>query len=234
VSARARALERYAWLGGVVFVIALVIEVVIALGVKASQNDSATKVARLLEEHHQRLIVIACVSIVYAVGFVIYLTRLDELLRVAHGRARFLSSWVLIGGVLFVTLHGISDVAITGLVGAKIASYSAIHDPGLSYTVYLLTYALESVGDVFASLFMLAAGLLVYQSRVLPRWLGWVAILASPFLFVQGFGLGGVVDSFGLVLDLIGFLLVLVFVLLSSIILLNRGHSAANTAPRTA
>ena len=81
---------------------------------------------------------------------------------------------------------------------------------------------------------MLAAGLLVNQSRVLPRWLGWVAILASPFLFLQGFGLGGVVGSFGLILDLVGFLLVLIFVLLSSIILLSREHSAANTAPGTA
>lgn len=71
MSVRARGLEWYAWGGGIVFVVALMSEVVIALGVKASQNDSATKIAALLEEHHQRLIVIACISIVYAVGFVI-------------------------------------------------------------------------------------------------------------------------------------------------------------------
>ena len=244
VRVSASGLERYAWVGGIVFVVALVTEVVIAVGVKGSQNDSATKIASLLDEHHQRLIAIACISIVYAVGFVIYLTRLDDKLRAARGRPRFLSSWVLIGGVLFVTLHGVSDIGITGLVGAKTASYSAAHDPGLSYTLYLLTYALESVGDVFASLFMLAAGLLVNQSRVLPRWLGWVAILASPFRFLQGFGLGGVIGTFGLILDLIGFLLLLTFVLASSIILLSREHSsqvfmdsaspAADAAPRTA
>ncbi len=105
--------------------------------------------------------------------------------------------------MLFVTLHGVSDIGITGLVGAKIASYSAAHDPGLSYTLYLLTYALESVGDVFASLFVLATGLLVNQSRVLPRWLGWVAIVASPFLFLQGFGLGGVIGTFGTAFELL-------------------------------
>src|SRR5260370_17257181 len=108
VSVSARGLERYAWCGGIVFVVALVTEVVIAFGVKASQNDSATKIANELQAHHQRLIVIACVSIVYAVGFVIYLTRLDDLLRVARGRPRFLSSWVLLAGFLFVTLHGVT------------------------------------------------------------------------------------------------------------------------------
>jgi hypothetical protein len=102
--------------------------------------------------------------------------------------------------------------------------YSAQHDPGLSYTLYLLTFALDSVADVFGSLFMLGTGLLVLRSRPLPRWLGWVAILTGPFFFLQGFGLGGVVSTIGLTLDLdlIGFLLFLVFVLVSSVMMLAR------------
>ena len=58
---------------------------------------------------------------------------------------------------------------------------------------------------------------------MLPRWLGQVAILASPFLLLQGFGLGGVIGTFGLALDLVGFLLLLVFVMVSSVLLLRRG-----------
>jgi len=45
-----------------------------------------------------------------------------------------------------------------------------------------------------------------------------VAIL----LFVQAFGLGGVMASFGLLFDLIGFVLLLFFVLASCVILLRR------------
>jgi hypothetical protein len=65
---------------------------------------------------------------------------------------------------------------------------------------------------------------------VLPRWLGWIAILAGILLFLQGFGLGGVIASFGLVLDLIGFVLFLIFVLVSSLILLRREDTVANAA----
>ena len=215
--------ERYAWGGGILYVVALVAETVISVGVKASQNNSAAKIATDVHDHHQRLIVIACISIVLAIGFVIYLTRLYDLLR-ERSQNRLLISWVLIGGVLFVTLHGVSDIGITGMLGgAKVfAAYSAAHDPGLSYALYLLTFALDSVGDVFASLFVLAVGLLVLTSRVLPRWLGWLAILVSPFFFLQGFGLGGVIGTFGLVLDLIGLLLFLVFVLVSSLVLIRR------------
>ena len=85
-----------------------------------------------------------------------------------------------------------------------------------------MTYALESVGDVFGSLCFLAAGLLVLSGAVLPRWLGRVSLLAGLFLFLQAFGLGGVIATFGLVLDGIGFVLALTFVLVSSVILLRR------------
>jgi hypothetical protein len=69
--------------------------------------------------------------------------------------------------VLFVTLHGVSDVGIYGLLAGKVAAYSAQHDHGLSYTLYLLTFALD--GDVFGSFFMPGSGLLVLTTRVLPR-----------------------------------------------------------------
>jgi hypothetical protein len=51
-------------------------------------------------------------------------------------------------------------------------------------------------------------------------------ILAGIVFFLQGFGLGGVIASFGLVLDLIGFALFLIFVLVSSVILLTRERRA--------
>ncbi len=228
--ARAGAWERYAWAAGVLFVVALVAEIVVALGVALTQNDSAAKIANGLHAHETRLIVIACLSVVYALMFVIYLSALQNLLRGDTDRTRILGSLLLVGGVLFVTLHAVSDIAITGLVGAKLASYGAQHDPGISYTLYLMTFALESLADVFGSLFALATGLLVLRSGVLPRWLGSVSILAGSMLFLQGFGLGGVIASFGLILDLIGFLLLLVFVLVSSVTLLTRKSTAPYTA----
>jgi Domain of unknown function (DUF4386) len=222
-----RTVERYAWIGGVLYVVALLTEGIISIGFKVSQNDSAAKIANSLDDHHKRLILVFCLCILYVAGFVIYLARLDDLLRRASDERRFFASWVLIGGVLFVTLHGVSDVGIYGLLAGKVAAYSAQHEHGLSYTLYLLTFALDSVGDVFGSFFMLGSGLLVLATRVLPQWLGWVAVAASPFLLVQAFGLGGVVANFGLALDLVGFLLLLIFVLASSVIGLTRASVTA-------
>jgi hypothetical protein len=226
----ARPWERYAWVAGIVFVIALVAESVVGATIGLSQDDSAAKIASGLHEHRTQQLVIAYLSVVYAVMFVIYLCSLYALLRADSDRSRLLGSLMLVGGLLFVALHAVSDVGITGLLGAKLASHGSTHAPGTSYTLYLMTYALDSVGDAFGSLFAFAAGLLVIGRAVLPRWLGRVLLLTGGLLFLQGFGLGGVIARFGLVLDLIGFVLLLLVVLVSSVILLTRQNAIPDAA----
>jgi hypothetical protein len=217
-SSTARDWQRYAWAAGIIYVIALVAESVVAIGVGLTQDDSAGKMATALYEHRSRLVVIACLSVVYAASFLIYLWSLYNQMRGTPDRPRILAPLVLAGGVLFVALHAVSDIGITGLVGAKLAAYGARHDHSVSYSLYLTTYAFDSVADVFGSLFALATGLIVLKSGVLPRWLGRISIVA------------GLIASFGLVLDIIGFVLFLIFVLASSIIFLRRQTAVSDTA----
>lgn len=205
-------------------------ESAVGVTIGLSQDDSAAKIASGLHRHRERLLVIACISIIYATAFLIYLCSLYNLLREDSDRPRILGSLVLVGGVLFIALHGVSDIAITGVLGAKLASFGAQRDPGISYTLYLMTYALDSVGDIFGSLFALAAGLLVIRNAVVPRWLRKALILGVILLLLQGFGLGGVIARFGLAFDLLGFVLLLTFVLLSSAALLRREHPTSGTA----
>jgi hypothetical protein len=212
--------ERYAWAAGIVFVVAAAIPI--------DQNDSAAKIATELDAHSTRLLVVAGVCVVYGVTFPIYLWKLYDSLRGDSNRSRSLVSLVLVGGVLLVALHAVSDIAISGLLGAKLASYRAQHDQGISYALYLLTFAISSVGDVFGSLFLFTAGLLAVRTAALPRWLSWVAIVAAIFLVLQGFGLGGVIATFGLVFDLIGFVLFLIFVLASSVIMPRRERAVTH------
>ena len=228
-----RAWERYAWAAGIVYVIALLAEIVVALGVGLTQNDSAAKIANALVDQRSRFVVVECLCVVYAAMFPIYLWKLYDLfLRSEVDGSRALSALLLVAGMFFVALHAVSDVGIYGVLAGKLASYGAQHDHSVSYTLYLMTYALDSVADIFGSLFAFAAGVLVFRSGVLPRWLGWVLTLVAILLFVQAFGLGGIIASFGLVLDLIGFLLLLVFVLVSSVILLRRERAVPRAAGR--
>ena len=121
--------------GGILFVIALVAESVVSTGVGLSQDDSAAKIASRLHEHRERLLLIAYLSVVYAVAFVIYLCSLYNVLRADTDRSRIFGSLLLVGGALSVAPHAVSDIGITGLLGAKLASYSAQHDQGVAYTL---------------------------------------------------------------------------------------------------
>ncbi len=219
--------SRLAWAAGIVFVAALVAEVVVSIGIPAGPDDSAVKISAALAAHDRRLVVIACLSVVYAVAFVLWLWVLHGVLRGDPSCPAPVAPLILVGGILFVAAHAVSDIGITGLLGAKLAAYSARHDPGISYTLYLVTFALDSVGDVFASVFALAGGIRILRSGDLPRWTGWLLLSVAPFFVFQGFGLGGVIATFGLVLDLIGFVLLLVFVVASSVIGLRRGLAMA-------
>jgi hypothetical protein len=217
----ARTWESYSGGAGLVFVVALIAEIAVSVGIPLNQDDSAAKIARELASHHRTLIVVACLSIVYAVAFLIYLWRLHWLFHQSDQTAGRMSTLVLAGGILFVTLHAVSDIGVTGMLGAKVATYSALHDHGISYTLYLTTFAVDSVGDVLGSLFVVTAGLLVFRTAALPRWLGYTAMLTGILFFLQGFGLGGVIAQFGLILDLVGFVLLIVFVAASSVVMVR-------------
>lgn len=214
--------RRYSWLAGVAFVAALLIETAISATIPVNQNDSAAKIARELDAHRGVMIAVACISMGYAVAFLIYLWRLHQALWQREDTDTRLSTLVLVGGVLFITLHAVSDVGITGMMGGKIAAYSAHNDQGLSYALYQTTFAIDSVGDVLGSVFVAAAGLLLLRTAVLPRWLGWAGLATAAMFFGQGFGLGGVIADFGLILDLIGFVLLIAFVAVSSIVAMQR------------
>src|SRR5262249_13888443 len=90
--------ERYVWVAGIVFVVALLAESVIATGPGLPQNDSPAKIASGLHEHRERLLAIAYFSAVYAVAFVIYLCSLYNLLRRDVEWARILGYLLLVGG----------------------------------------------------------------------------------------------------------------------------------------
>src|SRR5262249_16015602 len=124
--AMAGAWNRRAWAAGIIFVVALLAEAVISTALPINQDDSAVKIARALQDHRKTVLVAGYLSTIYAVAFVIYLAKLHDLLRSAAQQARVLLTLVLIGGVLMVALHGVSDIGIYGLVGGKLATYGAL------------------------------------------------------------------------------------------------------------
>jgi peptidoglycan/LPS O-acetylase OafA/YrhL len=107
---------------------------------RAVPTGASEKIATGLYEHRPRVLLIAYLSVVCAAAFPIILCSPYALQRGDPGRARIIGLLGVIGGVLFIVLHAVSDIGITGLLGAKLASFGHQHDPGVSYTLYLMTF----------------------------------------------------------------------------------------------
>ena len=141
-------------MAGILFVLAVLAESTIGLGVGINQNDSSSKIANMLADHRNRLVVVEGFCVVYAVMLPIYLWKLyDRFLHIDVKGSRALGSLMLVSGMLFVALHAFSDIGIYGVLDGKLAIFGAQHDHSVSYTLYVLTYAVDSVADVFGGLF---------------------------------------------------------------------------------
>ncbi len=79
---------------------------------------------------------------------------------------------VLVGGALFVALHAVSGIGITGALGAKLASFGSQHDQGVAYTLYLMTFGLDR-GHTRSAIYL--------TNPALPRsWLRLCSLVRGP------------------------------------------------------
>ena len=61
--------ERYAWLAGILFVLAVLVESGVGLGVGINQNYLAVGIVNTLADHRNRLVVVEGFCVVYAATF---------------------------------------------------------------------------------------------------------------------------------------------------------------------
>src|SRR5689334_6283048 len=92
-----RAWERYGWLAGIVFVVAIVVETAISATLPINQNDAPTKIAHEIDAHTTTLIAVMCICVVYAAAFPLYLWKLFDRLR-EDDPPRTLAVLILVGG----------------------------------------------------------------------------------------------------------------------------------------
>ena len=85
--------ERYAWVAGILYVIALVAETVVGLLGGAEPERLGGEDRERALRPPRAAVVITYLSVVYAAMFLIYLGRLYDLLRGNTDRSRFLGSW---------------------------------------------------------------------------------------------------------------------------------------------
>jgi hypothetical protein len=207
-------LERWAPLGGIIFVVLMVTGTFFVADVPdAPQQQIADYLAD--SGNHTRNIIGAYMWVLGALAFLWFLTRLRSVLRAAQGG--ILPNVGFGAGVIYSALmmaSGVTFAAVAYAVGLQDAPLS---NPDLVRVLPQMAWMILLLGAGFAGiLLVLTACTVSFQTGVLPRWLAWL----------------GIVVAIVLLFDVIYVNIVprLVWVLAASIVLLMRREESATAA----
>jgi hypothetical protein len=177
-------IERWAPIGGIVFVVLMVVGSML-VGDVPGAHASEREIAEYLGDsaNHTRNIVGAYIWGVGAIAFLWFLTRLRSELRRAEGGTGALSNLVFGAGVAFTAVW-IASAAIFASVAYAVAFRDApLSDPDLVRVLPTTGRLLLLLGGGFAgSLLLFAASAVILRTGVLARWLAWLGILAAIVL----------------------------------------------------
>lgn len=213
-----KAIERWAPLGGIIFVVLMVIGAGL-LGDHPDPDASEQEITDYLSDggNHTRNIVGAYLWVLAGVGLLWFLTHLRSVLRSAEGGAGTLSNLGFGAGVVFTALLMASSAAIAAVAGAIEFRDAPDIDPDFVRILPQTGYAMLLLGGGFAAVVLvLTTSVVSLETNVFPQWLTWLGILAAIVLLFA--------------IIFLPMIALLVWVLAVSIVLLMRTEETATAA----
>ena len=207
--------ERFAPLAGVIFFL-LVVAAAVVGGETPSTEDPTGEVVSFWEDEEGKQIASSILLAWASVFFVWFAASWRAAIAGAEGGAGRLASIVYGGAVIFATgAAGLASVAF----GA--AETAGDVPPAVTQTLSVLNSVLFFPLAVGISLFLLGSAVAILRTRVLPVWLGWVALVLGVLA----------VTPVGFWALLAGIVLIVVF---SILLFLRAGAAAGGPTPPAA
>jgi hypothetical protein len=213
-----RQLERWAPLGGIIFVVLMFVGTFFVADVPDA-DAPAQEIADYLadSDNHTRNIIGAYIWVLGALSFLWFLTCLRSVLRRAEGGTGLLSNVAFGAGVLYSAFMITSAAAFAAVAYAVGLRDAPVSDPDLVRVLPEMAWMILLLGGGFAGLFLvLMASVVIFQTRVLSRWLAWLGFVVAIVLLFDV-----------IYVNIVPFL---VWVLAASIVLLMRREETTTTA----
>jgi hypothetical protein len=174
-------LQRWAALGGIVYVVLFVIGVILIFsGEPASDASPAKVIAWYSDSGHRDRINIGWVVAGLGVFFFLwFLSALRRAIRRVEGDDGFLTGVTTMGGLVYA---GLTLVALAVNTGIRTMSDDTYHHqvfPGLIHAADDAGWVLHASGGAGAAAMILAASIAAMRARAVPGWAGWLSIVAG-------------------------------------------------------
>jgi hypothetical protein len=177
-------IERWAPIGGIVFVVLMVVGSILVGDVPRADAPEQEIAAYLTDsDNHTRNIIGAYLWLGGALAFLWFLTRLRSDLRRAEGGTGALSTLAFSAGVAFTAVWMVSATNLASVAYAIELRDAPVSDPDLVRVLPPMGGLLLLLGGGFAGLLLvLAASAAIFRTGVYPRWLAWLGIVAAIVL----------------------------------------------------
>ena len=162
---------------GIVFVLLFVV----GFALIGDSGDSAAEVLAFYSENETRLIVAFFLLAASAFAYLWFVATLRGILAGEEAEPRFLTGLGYAGGLTTAILI---IVAATPIAALTDAADQFGDGGGGAYALNSMAYPLLTVGIAASSFLALTFGLMALRGNTLPRWLGWVSLVAAPIIFV--------------------------------------------------
>ena len=223
-----RSIQKAAAIGGILFVLLLVIEIVLTIGAPTS-DKSATQIVKWYADNRSVVLLGGALTGLWMVAFLAFVGYLHHLLSPFGGARRALASILLASGIATDTIAAVT--VLPSLALAVTASRPGVApSEGVVHTLSYLSAFSGVLVSVGTGLFLVVIGLLLADGALSPRWSVWVAYVGAGLSLI-----GGIVSVFvsktgspniGGLVGLVGLALFLIVVMSVSIDLL-RGRTPA-------
>ena len=173
-------LERWAALGGVLYVVLFVVGTILLVGDEPNGDASPLEVIRWYSDSgHRDKITLGWALVGLGLFFFLwFLVALRQALIRLVGEG-FLPALATVGGAVYAAL-ALAGIAVN--MAIKTMSDDTFHDqvyPPLIHAADDAGYVLHATGGAGASAMIIAASLAVVQTRVLPAAVGWLGVAAG-------------------------------------------------------
>ena len=175
MTARTR-LARWAGLGGIVYVVAVIIGVLLIKGSPNSDADPAKVIAYWSDSGHRNRLFIAWIVFMLGLFALLWFIASLRAAVASFDDTGMLAQLALMGGAIYVALAGAAISLNAAVTTMSDDTYKHTVYPELIHAAGDAFWVIHAAGFVGMSAMMIAAAVAALRAKVVRPWLGWLGV----------------------------------------------------------